>query len=291
MTLAPGIQRLLIGDVTITRVMEIDTLVIPPSGMVKTDHAEIKQYDWLIPNYATAEGDIRVHLQAFVIDTGDRRTLVDPCCGNDKPRPNFAIGNMLQTRFIEHLTDAGYPPDSIDIVFCTHLHLDHVGWNTQLIDGLWKPTFPNARYLFAKIELEHAIAHPEENGAIFEDSIAPILDAGLADLVDFEHMITPAVRIVPMPGHTPGHCAIYITSGDEAGIITGDLIHHPIQAASPNTDSNFCFDPDEARSTRKALLDQIADTQIVLLGTHFADPFAIRVKSDGAAWRFEPAKR
>lgn len=276
-----------IGNVTITRVLEMDPLLIPPEWLLQTTAETIKKHSWLQPNFATPDGQMIANIQGFVIEAGGRRILVDPCVGNDKPRES-AVFNKLNNPFLERLTAAGFPPESIDYVMCTHLHVDHAGWNTRLVDGEWVPTFPNARYLFARIEVEHAqFADDPDEKATFTDSVKPIIDAGLAELVEFDYRIGDEVFLEPSPGHTPGHCCIRITSMGEEAVITGDLMHHPIQACEPDVCSNYCFDNDQARATRRLFLEKYSDSDTVVLGTHFAEPTGVRILPYGNAWKVE----
>ena len=173
---------------------------------------------------------IALDLRCLLAENGDRRILVDTCIGNDKERaiPNWS---NLQTTFLADLESAGYPRESIDTVLCTHLHVDHVGWNTMLVDGAWVPTFPNARYLLADKEFQYwngAEADALNNG-VMEDSVTPVVEAGLVDLVDWEHQVCAEVSLKPTPGHTPGHVSILIRSGGQTALITGDCFHHPCQ--------------------------------------------------------------
>jgi glyoxylase-like metal-dependent hydrolase (beta-lactamase superfamily II) len=280
-----------IGDVVVTRVLELDPVTLTPEWFLKTDCATVKKHPWLHPTYADADGQLKVHVQALIIEASGLNIMVDPCIGNDKPREG-ALYAMHNGPFLEHLTLAGFPPGSIDVVLCTHLHVDHVGWNTRLVDGKWVPTFPNARYLFARAEYEYAkrSTHSEtEAEAVYLDSIKPVVDAGLVELVELNHCISPEVWLDPTPGHTPGHCSIRISSKGQEAVITGDMIHHPIQACEPDVCSVFCEDEALARSTRKTFLRKVSDTSALVLGTHFAGPTGVHVKSDGEVWRMEDA--
>jgi glyoxylase-like metal-dependent hydrolase (beta-lactamase superfamily II) len=212
--------------------------------------------------------------------------LVDTCVGNDKTRTNPAW-NMLATDWLARLAAAGLPPESVDLVLCTHLHVDHVGWNTRLRDGRWVPTFPRARYVFGRREWEHwSRVQEEEYAAIYADSVQPVLDAGRADLVEADHRISEEIRLEPTPGHTPGHVSVHIGSGGREAVITGDLMHHPVQCAEPEWPSNFDVDVAEARATRRAFCARYADRDVTVLGTHFATPTAGRLASQGDTWRF-----
>jgi glyoxylase-like metal-dependent hydrolase (beta-lactamase superfamily II) len=213
--------------------------------------------------------------------------VVDTCIGNDKQR-NIPTWANLQTTFLEDLAGAGYPRESIDTVLCTHLHVDHVGWNTMLVDGAWLPTFPNARYLMAETEWRYWDANEDEAeyGPVLADSVRPVFDAGLVDLVDAQHQLCDEVWLEPTPGHTPGHVSVRISSGGENALITGDCIHHPCQMARSDWSSSADYDAAQARSTRDALLDQYADGDVLIIGTHFATPTAGHIKRDGDCYRF-----
>jgi len=172
-------------------------------------------------------------------------------------------------------------------VVCTHLHVDHVGWNTMLVDGRWVPTFPNARYLMGRIEYAHWTGQRERDDmtAILADSVAPVWDAGLVDLVETDHRICDEVSLAPTPGHTPGHVSVRIASCGEEALITGDFMHHPCQIARPEWSSTADSDPDAARRTREAMLTGLAGTPTLVIGTHFAGRTAGRIVRDGDAFR------
>jgi len=194
---------------------------------------------------------------------------------------------MLRTGFLEDLRAAGVAPEAVDVVICTHLHVDHVGWNTRLADGRWVPTFPRARYLFARREWEHWTSE-EEDGTkrILADSVAPVLDAGLADLVEMDHRVSDGIWLEPTPGHTPGHVSVRLHADGADAVITGDLMHHPVQVAEPAWQSAFDADPAQARATRRAFCARYADRPVDVLGTHFHHPTAGRIVSHRDAWRF-----
>jgi glyoxylase-like metal-dependent hydrolase (beta-lactamase superfamily II) len=166
--------------------------------------------------------------------------------------------------------------------------VDHVGWNTMLQDGAWVPTFPNARYLIGKQELAHWSADDNaEQQVILGDSVKPILDAGLAELVEMDHRISPELRLTPSTGHTPGHVSVMIESKGESAVITGDMTHHPCQLAHPDWSPPFDTDPKAAAATRARMFAEWADKPILVIGTHYAGPTAGHVKRDGAAFRFD----
>lgn len=277
-----------IGDVRITKVVESDG--VPTSGLFLFPQADpefVRRYAWLRPHFATEQGKLYASVHAFIIESQGRRIIVDTCVGNDKTR-KVKGWNRLQTPFLQHLADAGHPADSIDTVICTHLHIDHVGWNTRLIDGRWVPTFPNARYLFGRVEWDHWSSEPVAPGDddILGDSVRPIVDAGLHELVEMDHRLTDEVWLEPTPGHTPGHVSVRIESGGQRAVITGDLMHHPIQCSAPDMNSHFDSDANAARHTRREFLTRHADQPVLVLGTHFAAPTGGWVVKRGEAWEF-----
>ncbi len=245
------------------------------------------QHAWLQPHFLTGNGRAIASIHCFVIQSEGHSIVVDTCVGNDKPR-EVKAWNQRKGRFLEDLAEAGFPRERVDTVLCTHLHVDHVGWNTMLEDGKWVPTFPNARYLFGRKEWEFwskQTAGAEH--AVQQDSVLPIIEADLADLVAMDHRITSEVFLEPTPGHTPGHVSVRISSQGEEAVITGDLMHHPVQCAEPAWASNFDADADAARNTRRAFLARYADRPVLVLGTHFATPTGGRIVRDGEAFRFE----
>ncbi|MHC8381089.1 MBL fold metallo-hydrolase [Pseudomonas sp. LB3P14] len=276
-----------VGSVKITCVVEI---VIPfPGGTLLPEATPeaLKASSWLFPHFATEDGTLIASVQALLVEAPGLRLVVDTCLGNDKPR-NMTGGNPLATPFLQHLADAGWEPDSVDFVVCTHLHVDHVGWNTMWVDGKWVATFPKARYLIGKREFEHwSNEGDDEQQAVMGDSVRPIFDAGLVDLVEMDHCISPEVRLTPTPGHTPGHVSVMIESQGQNAVITGDVTHHPCQMAHPDWATSFDSDAQVAVVTRAKMFAEWADQPILVIGTHYAAPTAGHVKRDGAAFWFE----
>ena len=283
-------QRWQIGDVRITKVTELEmpgpgTFILPEA----TPEALLAGPSWLRPHFVTDEGQAILSIHSFVVESSGARILVDTCVGNDKPRP-IPDWDRRQGPFLQDLEAAGFPVESIDRVLCTHLHVDHVGWNTRLVDGRFVPTFPSARYLIGRREWDYWSKEPEDVfGAVMEDSVKPLFDAGQVDLVGTDLEITPELRLEPTPGHTPGHVSLHIRSAGEEAVITGDLMHHPVQCARPDWGSHFDVDPEQALATRRAFLERYGDRSVLVLGTHFAGATAGRLVRDGASWRFEPA--
>lgn len=276
-----------IGDVRVTRLLESEvptraTFLIPAA----TQEALAGHAEWLRPHFMDERGRIVAAVHALIVESQGRRIVVDTCVGNDKER-TIPAWNRLQGPFLQHFTDAGFAREEIDTVVCTHLHVDHVGWNTMLVDGRWLPTFPNARYLFVRAEWEHwNAAGPMVEGDVVGDSVRPVVDAGLVDLVAPDHRLTDEVWLESTPGHTPGHVSVRIRSAGVDAVITGDVMHHPVQCAEPAWHSSFDVDADAARVTRRAFLERYADRPVLVLGTHFATPVGGRIVRYGDAWRF-----
>lgn len=275
-----------IGDVTVTSVVETEG---PTPGQFLFADATadaILRHRWLQPHFADERGRLIARVQLLVIESEGRRIAVDTCVGNDKER-SVPAWHLRQLPFLDWMSAAGFAPESIDLVACTHLHVDHVGWNTMLVDGAWVPTFPNARYVFGRTEFEHWRREPQRDGDVFGDSVQPVVDAGLVDLVDDHHPLTSEVSYEPTPGHTPGHLSVRIRSRGEVAVITGDLMHHPILAAEPTWSSHFDSDVEMARATRHRFVAEQAASGCLVIGTHFASPTAGRFVPDGDVHRFE----
>jgi glyoxylase-like metal-dependent hydrolase (beta-lactamase superfamily II) len=278
-----------IGDVTITRIMELGEVSFEPGILfAQTTAEDVKNISWLQPHFATQDGHIIIAFQAFVIETPALRIVVDTCNGNDKQRPNSPL-HELALPFLEDMTAAGYPPDSIDKVLCTHLHVDHVGWNTRLENGRWVPTFPNARYLFCAQEWASLSGgtHEMNMGDFIGDSVQPIFAAGLSDLVSTNHRITDEVWLEPTPGHTVGHVSVRISSAGEHAVITGDMVHNPLQCARPGLSTIHCSDPQQAARTRLASFADWSANETLVLGTHFGGPTAGHLKPMDGGYRFD----
>jgi glyoxylase-like metal-dependent hydrolase (beta-lactamase superfamily II) len=275
-----------VGDVRVTRVME--TVMYWPFGALLPDATPevVDSVAWMRPHFVDERGKMILSMHTLVVESEGKRILVDTCIGNDKPRPTRPF-NQLSTDFLDNLSAAGFPPEAIDIVLCTHMHVDHVGWNTRLVDGRWVPTFPNARHLFNRTEYEHWTANPEPEvfGDVMGDSVAPVIEAGMADFVAIDHAVTSEVRLEPTPGHTPGHCCVHISSGGQEAVITGDMTHSPIQWAVPMT-SSADWDKELGLRTRAEFCRRYGDTATLVIGTHFNTPTAGHIVADGDTWRF-----
>jgi len=287
-------MRWTIGEVTITKVLELEVLGGSRFVLPDATREAVQSIKWLVPHFADEEGRLRMSIHALLIQTPTLRVVVDPCLGNDKQNRHVPGWNNRQGRFLDDIAAAGFPRESVDVVLCTHLHVDHVGWNTMLVDGRWQPTFPNARYLFGRVEYEFWKAQHTQEAArfVFEDSVRPVFDSGLADLVETDHRICEELRLIPSQGHTPGHVSIGIESGGQRALITGDIAHHPCQLARPHWRATPDCDPEQAEVTRRRMFGELCNQPVLVLGTHFAGPSAGWVEPDGEAWwlRTEPKK-
>jgi glyoxylase-like metal-dependent hydrolase (beta-lactamase superfamily II) len=277
-----------VGDVTITRILELEVTGGTRFVLPQATPEVIREIGWLAPHFADETGRLRMSVHALVVETPTKRLIVDTCIGNDKDR-DIPTWSNLQTSFLADLTAAGFPRESIDAVLCTHLHVDHVGWNTMLVDGVWKPTFPNARYLIGRAEFDYWRGEDEGREDLskspFHDSVKPVFDAGLVDLVETDHRICEEVTLEPTLGHTPGHISVRVRSKGQEALITGDFIHHPCQLTHPEWASAADFDKQASTETRHRMFAALAGQPTLVIGTHFAAPTAGHVVADGAVWR------
>jgi glyoxylase-like metal-dependent hydrolase (beta-lactamase superfamily II) len=281
------------GEITIDRVLELERTIFPISTLYPTARKEAlaPHREWLSPRVIDpATGLLVLAFHTFVVRTPRRTILVDTCSGNDKPRPQKLRYHMARWPYLERLAAVGVTPDRVDLVVFTHLHVDHVGWNTRLVDGRWTPTFPRARYLFVRREWEfwrEEYRRPSfTDDPYYEDSLRPVLEAGLVDFVEPDHVLDEGVELEPTHGHTPGHVAVRVRGGGREAVMSGDLMHTAVQCAEPDWSSCFCVDPEASRRTRRAFLDRCADTDTLVLPAHFPTPGAGRVVRAGSAYRF-----
>jgi glyoxylase-like metal-dependent hydrolase (beta-lactamase superfamily II) len=274
-----------VGKVKITKVVELETVGSTRFILPLATNEEIQKLPWLIPHFATDEGRLKMSIHSLVLETPTRRIVVDTGLGNDKQGRNVPTWNDRQGPFLQTMREAGFAPDSIDTVLCTHLHVDHVGWNTRLVEGKWVPTFPNARYVFGKAEYEYWRDNSVEPDkvAVFNDSVKPVMDAGKADLAASDARLSDEITLIPTPGHSPGHMSIHVQSDDERALLTGDVAHHPCQMAHLDWSSTADSDPVQSAVTRRELFSRFADTPTLVIGGHFN---AGRIRRDGDAFKF-----
>lgn len=290
----PAIPSWEVGDLLVHR---IDETPLPPttgSWLLPDATAHVvTQQEWLRPDFADHEGALRLDSHSFALTTGGQRVLIDTGIGNGKTRANSAWHD-LRTDYLDRLTAAGFPPESVDLVILTHLHTDHVGWNTRKQgDGAWVPTFPNARYLTSRIERDFwtTLDVDESRRQMFRDSVHPVEDAELLDLVDIPAEgldVAAGLRLLPAPGHTPGHLTVQVRSHDETALVTGDSVHHPVQAAHPELGSCVDTDPEQAEATRRSFFESLTATDTLVLGTHFPPPTAGHLVGHADAYRLVP---
>ena len=274
-----------VGSVKITKIVELETIGSTRFILPLASNEEIRKLPWLVPDFATEEGRLKMSIHALVVETPSRRIVVDTGLGNDKQGRKVPAWNNRKMPFLETMTAAGFPPDSIDTVLCTHLHVDHVGWNTRLEANQWVPSFANARYVFGRTEYEYWRDHSAEpdKTAVFHDSVKPIMDAGKADLVAGDSRLCDEITLIPTPGHSPGHISLHIKSGGEEALLTGDVAHHPCQMAHLDWSSTADSDPVQSIVTRRELFARFADKPVLVIGGHFD---AGHIRRDGAAFKF-----
>ncbi len=271
-----------IGSVRVTKVVEYETSGPFPRLLLgaPTDLAE--KHRWLSPHFVTDDGEARTSIHGLVVDTGAHRILVDTCIGSMREMSSVPLS---PSGFLDALNAAGYGVDDIDTVLCTHLHFDHVGWNTRLVDGQWQVTFPKARYLFSRSEWEHW--QTATSGLVdIAHTVEPVVAAGQAEMVEVDCVVCDEVRLEPTPGHTPGHVSVVIESAGERAVITGDLAHHPVQFAEPQLGSPADSDRAEAVETRRRFREERGADGALVIGTHFGGPTAGRIVCEGTSWRF-----
>jgi glyoxylase-like metal-dependent hydrolase (beta-lactamase superfamily II) len=285
-----------VGKVKITRVTEWLPLAKSTDLFeAATPDAVGRHREWASP-FMDDHGNLRMSIHSFVVESEGQRILVDTCVGNDKGR-RFLQSTALRTPFLERLEDAGAPKETVDAVVCTHLHFDHVGWNTEWSGDRWATTFANATYLFGGEEWEYwskreAQGDPDgleqDRRGAMADSVLPVFEADQAKLVEVDHRLTSEIRLEPTPGHTPGHVSVWISSEGAEAVITGDMVHHPLQIAEPTWCLHADSDPLAAAATRKALFERCATQPILVIGTHFPPPTAGYIVADGKGWRLAP---
>lgn len=275
-----------LGDVTIGSVVEIGRSSYATVSMLPdaSPEAIAAHHGWLKPHFwDDTTGDLGSRIQTYVVRTPRHTVLIDTCIGNDKERRGSPLWHMRHGTFLDDLAEAGIAPDQVDYVVCTHLHVDHVGWNTRLVDGRWVPTFSRATYVFAGEEWEY---WRHEKDLCIADSVLPVVEAGQAQLVDHDHVIDQWLRLEPSPGHTPGHVCVRVTASAGQAVLSGDLMHRTVQVAEPQWSSRFCYDAKRAAITRREFVERHADTGVLILATHFPRPgYIVR---EGGGTRFVP---
>jgi glyoxylase-like metal-dependent hydrolase (beta-lactamase superfamily II) len=288
-------NEIAIGDVTITRIEEMHGPIMPPKMFFPTipESAWDEHRNMLVPDHLDAEGEmVQVAMQTWLLRSDGRTILVDTGVGNDKARPAVEAWDHLHLDYLGALDAADVRPEDVDLVVNTHLHVDHVGWNTVLRDGEWVPTFPNATYLMTEEDFVFwdpaRVPRPQGDGNqnVFEDSVAPVHRAGQVRLWSGEHRIDSDLVLEAAPGHTPGSAILRVESKGSGALFLGDIIHAPVQFATPDVNSCFCEDPALARSTRRRLLDEAVDRNLLVVPGHFGGHSACHIRrGDGSESR------
>ena len=284
-----------IGKYQITKVVELERPFAPAreffpdltADMLDTCMRELPRGQF------TADGFVNMSYHTFVVKTGRHTILVDTCCGNHKLRSTRPDFNNLNTNFLATLADSGVKPEEVDYVMCTHLHWDHIGWNTQLIDGRWVPTFPNAKHIISRTEYDywdHAYRNgdPRIHCVSFEDSVLPLKKTEQIVLVDDDHHFDDGISLEPCFGHSAGHVVVNIADAGAHGVVTGDVIHHQIQLRYPEMSTKADTDPNLARTTRTALIEKLAGSGSLLLPAHFQTPTIGRIERAANGFRYDP---
>jgi glyoxylase-like metal-dependent hydrolase (beta-lactamase superfamily II) len=237
-------------------------------------------------------GTLALTFNSYIVETPDRLILIDAGIGNGKERPDRLAWHLREGDFLQRLGGLGFRPDDFDIVINTHLHADHVGWNTTGSGTEWRPTFPNARYVVPGPELSHwRSLYAQDTHALhgaYADSVQPIVDAGLYDPVELPAEIVPGLWLEPAPGHTGGMAVVRLLTDGGQLVFLADVLHSPIQLATPDLTSNFCVDPAQARATRRRLLDGCAGTDTIVATYHFPPPVFGQIVKAGTGYRLDP---
>ncbi|MEU5030059.1 MBL fold metallo-hydrolase [Streptomyces milbemycinicus] len=301
-----SVQSIVLGDVEVIRVTEWQGPFAPTRGLVPEAAAEVwkDNEEWLAPDHWDPDSDRAVvALQSWVLRSGGRTVLIDTGVGNGRERPSSAQFHHWRGDFLGRLARAGVRPQDVDVVVNTHVHGDHVGWNTRDAEGEWAPTFPHAQYLIPAADDHHfgpdnayANGLREDDRLIYEDSIAPIHRAGQAVLWNGSYRIDQHLTLESAPGHTPGSSVLRLASGSDRAVFVGDLLHSPVQILHPSLNTCFCLDPAQAVSSRRRILERAADERELVIPAHFGGAGAVEVRREGAGfaldrWATSPMER
>lgn len=283
-----------VGGIVWHRVVETEGPEFAPGFLLPdaSPEALAPHRDWLEPRFLDpVSGKLVLAVQSYLLRTSRHVVLVDSCVGNGKERRFHAPwSRRASPEWLDRLAALGAAPEDVDFVLCTHLHADHVGWNTRLVDGRWTPTFPNARYVFARTELEYWLALNEKgkkySDGCIDDSVLPVIEAGQAEIVADDHALDDEIRLRPSPGHTPGHVCIELASGGRRAVLSGDVCHTPLQCREPGWSAVGCADRAHSAATRRAFLDAHCETDVLVMTAHFPSPSTGYVRRMGEAFDF-----
>jgi glyoxylase-like metal-dependent hydrolase (beta-lactamase superfamily II) len=281
-----------VGDLTVHRIVEQEGPYFAALELFSTLSPDLlaQNRDWMRKAGAIDENDMLVLcFQSYVVRTPHHTILIDSCIGNDKPRPGRPKWNMkTDDTYMRGLEATGLSVDDIDFVMCTHLHVDHVGWNTKLENGRWVPTFPKARYVFGKTEYDYwAAQQAKAEVPPFADSVLPVVEAKRAEIVGEDFALGDHLRVVPTPGHTPGHVAVAFGRGKDNAVFTGDVLHSPLQLQHPELSPKFDVDPAQAAVTRRDFFERYCDTDTLCCTAHLPSPSIGKIRRKGNGFSCE----
>jgi glyoxylase-like metal-dependent hydrolase (beta-lactamase superfamily II) len=279
-----------IGDIVISKLIEDVHPFDRKTGLpdATPDVFEANK-EWLVPHlYDFVADSLLLSFHTYIVRTPKHTILVDTCIGNDKERPWSELWHHRSGPYLDQMIAMDVASESVDYVMCTHLHADHVGWNTRLLDGRWVPTFPNAKYIFSRRDYDHyARTDPDDHShSAFRDSVLPIVEAGQAVMINDDFSIDDTVTILPTPGHTPGHYCVRLRSKGAEAILTGDLMHFGVQVARPDWSAVFCVDGVASAATREVFIDTYADSGVLIMPAHFPGPTCGHIIGSSAGTRF-----
>ena len=299
-------EKISIGDFEVSKVIESVAPSFELNFLLPDADPDVVKAnrDWLYPTYIDPDSDILIlSFHSYLVKTGRHTILIDACAGNDKDLPAFPDMHKLNTKYLGNLAAAGLTPEDIDFVMCTHMHPDHVGWNTRLDNGEWVPTFPNARYLFGKTEFEawqgyhRDVAGTAEDtvpppvsealGFSFRDSVLPVVEAGRAEMIEDGFELETGIRVEAAPGHSPGNFVFHLESAGERALASGDVLHHPLQLLHPEWSSGFCVDPVASAATRRRVLEEVVESGSILMPAHFPSPSWVKIEASEGGFRIE----
>jgi glyoxylase-like metal-dependent hydrolase (beta-lactamase superfamily II) len=288
-----------IGEVEVTKVVEWQGEIAPARFIIPDSPPEIWQENesWLSPDHWRPETDaFHGAVQTWLLRSEGKVILIDTGVGNDRHRPQIPLFDHLKTGFLDRLAEAGVRPEDVDVVINTHIHYDHVGWNTKLSNGEWAPTFPNATYLIPRADKvyfdprnadrrppardDHDKRRRDGSLIVYADSIEPVLDRAM--LWEDGYRVDGNITLEPAPGHTPGSSLVRLSSGSDRAVFVGDLLHSPIQILEPRYSSCFCENPTQAASTRRSVLERAADMRELVVPAHLAGASAVEIRRDGS---------
>lgn len=272
-----------VGDIAVHRVVESEIPFYRPSDLFAqaTPQAVAPYRPWLEPKaLCPRTGRLVMPVQSYLVRTRRHCILLDTCVGCNKTGVDPSAWHRQDNQlWLARLAAAGARPDEIDFVFCTHLHSDHCGWNTRMVDGRWVPTFPRARYICSREEYQ---ASEAGGGAVHAESVLPLLEARQLTPVAMDFALDDHLRLEPATGHTAGHVVVHLRSGGCHAIMCGDLMHSPLQLAEPDWSCTSDHDPIEAAITRRSFIDAHCDAGTLILTAHFPSPSMGRiVRRDG----------